>query len=106
MDEPLLLKVHSARADPRARVNAPPTQQDDQEQRDPDNEPSKHETKPTAEGGLAPIWFSIGAIVADALREELGWNSFVSAKLALDPLLAPFRVGARKKPRPGPVVAR
>jgi hypothetical protein len=43
MCEPLLLHVNSV-AEPWARVRAPPTQDDDQQQRDSDNEPSTHKT--------------------------------------------------------------
>jgi hypothetical protein len=43
MNESVLFYVNCAAAEPWARVNAPPTQHDDQQQRDSDNEPSKHE---------------------------------------------------------------
>ena len=42
MNESTLLNVDSATAKPRARVNAPPAEHDDQQQRDSDNEPSAH----------------------------------------------------------------
>jgi hypothetical protein len=44
MNEPVLLNVNSVTAEPWARVNAPPAQHDDQQQRDSDNEPANHET--------------------------------------------------------------
>ena len=42
MNESVLFYVNGRAAEPWARVNAPPTQDDDQQQRNCDDEPSEH----------------------------------------------------------------